>query len=232
MKSAFKNIRSLGVRHKIIKSPSLHRVFFDFVLPKYEDTKSFISSRPYTEINLRPVELLGLCIASALASYLTGIRWTPASDPLGYDGSIIRLDQIEHVKKKRSGMLFEQTFIPDDNEEITQSIINSIDRKLSKGVNYTENINLLILSEKNGEVDQTRLINYVQASNLEYCSIFFMQEPRPFKFNGAILKSPADELGIYHVNFNSSDEGVETFQSKSFIPIEKIGKDFNKKKNL
>jgi hypothetical protein len=216
----FTNLFPLGVHHRILRSNNPVNVFFEEVLPHYKDQKSFATAVEDKRLRLRPRELLGLCLMSIQASAVTGVKWAPGTDPMGRDGLIMRVDETEHVKSFRGGLIIEQVFIPaHDKRDLTRAIIESIELKSSRGRAYTDKINLVVLVGKVGDFDVTQILPVSAKSEFGACYLFAMKEPMPFTYYAATLKAPDDPLEYYSIIFDASNKSASIMPKGRFIPI-------------
>jgi len=216
----FANLFPLGVHHHILRTNNPVNMFFEEVLPHYKDPNSFATAVEDKRLRLRPRELLGLCLMSIHAGAVTGVKWAPGTDPMGRDGLIMRVDETEHVKNYRSGLIIEQVFIPPhDKRDLTQAIIESIELKSSRGHAYTDKMNLVVLVGKAGDFDVTKLIPVSAKTEFGACYLFAMKEPMPFNYYAATLKAPDDPMEYYSITFDASNKSASIMPKGRFVPI-------------
>lgn len=205
MKSPYTNIRPLGVIHRINKYESCERAFCELFIPNFTNLKSLRSGPNIPIINLRPREVLGLCLMCHKANQITDNNWTIATDPLGQDGAIVRKDDSVDKKGNKRGLIIEQVYIPNNETPFIKEFENALNKKLEKGEDYVKNLNLLILSEYGEKEDFNKIIPLAQKSNFKSVYFFVLRNPIPYMFESATLKSPADPLEYYSIGINPLD---------------------------
>jgi|SRR3989344_2043567 len=219
MEFPYFNIRSLGVTYRINKYESCERAFCELFIPNFKDLKSLRSGSNIPIINLRPREVLGLCLMCYQANQLTDNNWTIATDPLGQDGAIVRKDDSVDKKGNKRGLIIEQVYILNNDAPFIKEFENALDKKLEKGDDYVKNLNLLILSEYGEKEDFSKMIPLVQKSSFESVYFFVLRDPIPYMFESATLKSPADPLEYYHIGINPLDGSSRIIPKGYFKPI-------------
>jgi len=217
-KQQYSNVYPLGVNYKISKFNSSEEAFTQVFLPKYTGLDSLRNGREIKTIQLRPREILGLYLMCLVARYYHENEWTIGfDDPWGHDGLVI--PKVVPQKGQKRGLVIEQVYVQDKEKPFVYAFEEALRLKSLKGLNYSDKLNLVVLSEYGDKEDLSAVIAIAQKSDFESCYLFILKQPVPCLFYGATLKSPSDPLEYYHLGINLVDGSGKIVKRGDFKPI-------------
>lgn len=171
----------------INKAPSVEQAFVGNFLPNFNGKLS--SGRKIKDIDLLPRELLGLMVASVPINISYNEPYTVGQENyLGLDGVIVRQDIDKQKHSPRPGLFFEQVYVlPGERTTFLSRLQQSLNKKISRGHQYTDNVNLIILTEENVLPDKLQ----EAIGNLKYEMIIQINAlpPKPFHFDFYMLRN-------------------------------------------
>ena len=180
------------------------------IKPSLQNYSSIISGRDIPYIKLRPREALGAFILCAVGNYLEIDKrniWTIASDAEGQDGTII----CDSGPRVGEGFKLEQVYVPAmKNGDITDAIVDAINKKNSIGDQYAEQRHLVVLCDKSGDVDLLKLRSHIQ-NNQRFLSywLMFRVDPPHWHYMVISLWATSDPPLVYKVTFSDDYENWE-----------------------
>lgn len=151
------------MKQKIMFVRSLVDYLEKQIQPILKNPSYIKNGRPFTNIKLRPREILGAFLVCILIRHLSNQEWTIARDPEDGDGVIICMDQ----SRLHEGAFLEQVYVPRVKKEnlSTSKIVNKIQlevqKKHSKGQNYIKNRHLVIFLDVEGSFDHQKIKSYI-----------------------------------------------------------------------
>lgn len=149
------------IRYHIRRFRDLHVVLRDLE-PHIRNARSLLAGREFFNFPLRPRELFGLWLLSAVANHY-GDNLTIANDPEAGDGMLVE-QEILDKRDPLDAFMFEQTMVSNFQQgDINECIINAIREKISLGDEYSRNRQLIVFLDKQG-LTQTGIIRRYLAS--------------------------------------------------------------------
>ncbi len=169
--------------------------------------------RQYTNIKLRPREVLGSFIICAVVRFISGQNWTLARDPMGGDGVVLCMDP----SRMGEGAFLEQVYVPRMKEKtlagidkIARRIEIEIKKKHDKGKVYSENRNLVIFLDIEGLLDYQKIKSFVDGFDQGFDSYWlFAPSDRKYSYLVFLLKADRDQPAAYNIQIREDFKGWE-----------------------
>lgn len=154
------------------------------------------TGRQIEKWGLLPRELLGLIVTSSFLGALEKVPYSIAvCKPQYFDGVIFKNVSTVKNKAPRTGLIFEQVYVPPpvkgDERSIGVRLMGAMKKKLAYGAQYAKNINLIILARERADNEFTRM-----CEQLPYEMIVFINALRvPLLFDVSLLKNEGEYVG-------------------------------------
>lgn len=200
------------MKHKIttVKPEGLKEWLKLVIKPILQNYSSVINGRDLPYLKLRPREVLGAFVLCVVGQFLEQDKrnvWTIASDADTQDGTVI----CDSGPRAGEGLKLEQVYIPAIGyRDITNTIINAINKKNSIGKQYGEQRHLIVLCDKSGNVDLIRIRKSIEnnQSFLSYWLIYRIEPPH-WHYMVISLWATSDPPLLYKVSLNSNFDDWE-----------------------
>lgn len=160
--------------------------------------------RQYTNIKLRPREVLGAFIICAVARFISGQSWTIARDPMGGDGVVLCMDESRWAE----GAFLEQVYVsrlkeksPATIDEIIGRIEVEIKKKHDKGKSYSEDRHLVIFLDIEGLLDYQQVKKNVDRIKDGGFDSYWLFAPwdKSYSYLVFLLKAAKDQPTAYSI---------------------------------
>lgn len=194
------------IKEELVMVKDLNNFLATIVRSILENPKSLNSSKKFKNIGLSAREVLGIFLVCSVANYIDNSGWTIASDPEGYDGVIIS----NSGKRNGDGFATEQVYIPSfESGNLTDLVIERIERKSSRGSEYGKNRHLIVYCNKSGFIDHQKIKKKIK-ENTVFLSYWIIGKNMPDKFSYFVAspKTISDPTMAYEVVISDSFDDV------------------------
>lgn len=184
------------------------------IQPILKNPRSLRVGKQFTNIKLRPREILGSFVVCIVIRFISKQVWTFARDPMGGDGVILCMDP----SRMFEGVFLEQVYVPRINEkapatikEITTRIALEIKKKHNKGKPYSVNRHLVIFLDIEGSLDYQKVKKIVDRIKNGFDSYWlFAPGHKPYSYLVFLLKASRDQPAAYSLEIKKDFKGWET----------------------
>jgi|GEM_PF-2609774 hypothetical protein len=172
---------------------------------------SLKTGKPFTNIKLRPREVLGAFLICAVIRSISEQNWTIARDPMEGDGVVLCMDK----SRFGDGAFLEQVYVPRlsqdlpvSMEEIVKRIEIEIKKKHRNGKPYYENKHLVIFLDIEGQLDYQKVKKIVDDLEEGFDSYWlFASWDKQYSYLVFFLKANRDQPALYNVKINEDFKG-------------------------
>lgn len=161
------------------------------------------TGREVSDSKLRPREILGLIILSKVVSYRTKYEWRIGTDPDMGDGTIVLVES----EQKASGIPIEQVYVCARNSDgisLADAALAELQKKESKGLQYTADRSLLILFNDTGQMDIDKFCAGLTGRTYSDIALIGQLNPNTFEYYCGIVN-----------NEGSTDDYIVTIEQRT-----------------